>query len=447
MRDLLFMATMILLLPLAAVRPMVGVLLWSWISFMNPHQLVWGMSSDIPWALMIVCVTLLGCVLAREPKHPAFNSLTILIIAFLLCISLTSLTALAPADQVEAKWLTVFKTFLFLLITAHLLTDKTRVTALLWVMVISLGYFGVRGGGFALLTAGADRVYGPPNTMITDNNHLAAALLVTMPLMNYLRLQARHRVVRLGLLVGMGLTLFAVLGSYSRGALIGLGAMTLFLWWNGRNKLVSGMIMAIVVAGAISFMPQTWSSRMSTISTASENDASAEGRLTMWRESFIMAVDRPLTGAGFMGPYNKSVVDQFVGDGQARAVHSIYFEVIGEHGFPTFVIWLSMTLVSVLNTMAILRESRGRPDLAWSRDFAKMAQVSIIAYLVAGAFLSLCYWDFYFTLLVAIAATRQIVRLAVRQPQQAAMARTSVSQRFATAREALSATPKGGARG
>jgi hypothetical protein len=34
---------------------------------------------------------------------------------------------------------------------------------------------------------------------------------------------------------------------------------------------------------------------------------------------------------------------------------------------------------------------------------------------VAGAFLSLSYWDFYFTLLVAVAATRQYVQQALSE--------------------------------
>ena len=48
-----------------------------------------------------------------------------------------------------------------------------------------------------------------------------------------------------------------------------------------------------------------------------------------------------------------------------------------------------------------------------------MAQVSMVAYMVAGTFLSLGYWDFYFTFLVVIAATRMLVREEVRKAQAA----------------------------
>jgi putative inorganic carbon (HCO3(-)) transporter len=45
----------------------------------------------------------------------------------------------------------------------------------------------------------------------------------------------------------------------------------------------------------------------------------------------------------------------------------------------------------------------------------RMAQVSIVAYLVSGTFLSLSYWDFYWTLLIAVAATHTLAQRATAQ--------------------------------
>lgn len=414
MRNLAFiMAMMGGMIPMTIARPFVGVILWCWVSFQNPHELTWGMSMEMPWAMMIFIATLMGCIAAREPKSFPINATTILIVLFLVLISLTSLAALAPPEMVEYKWSFVFKSFLAQLLILALLTERRRIHALIWVMVISLGYYGLRGGVFTLTHAGNYRVLGPPMTMITDNNHLAAGLLVSMPMMNYLRLQSRHRLVRLGLLGVMGFTLFAVLGSYSRGALIGLAAMSLFLWWNGSHKIVSAAVVGVALAGAISFMPPSWTARMSTIG-AEHVDDSAQGRLNIWHASWKIALARPLTGGGFMAPYRQNIVDEYDYGTTARAVHSIYFEVIGEHGFPTFFVWVGITLAGIVNTWRIIRATKKVPELRWCYDLAKMAQVSIIAYLVAGTFLSLCYWDFYFTLLMGVAATWERVKEATR---------------------------------
>jgi probable O-glycosylation ligase (exosortase A-associated) len=417
MRSLIFMAAMGGLLPLAMLRPFAGVLLWSWISFMNPHRLVWGMAADQPWAMAVFAATVIGCVIAREQPWPRPNTNTILIILFMVCISLTSLAALAPPEDVFDKWNRTIKVLFFLLITASLLKTRERVHALVWVMVISLAYFGVRGGAFAITTGGNYRVYGPAETMISDNNHLAAALLVALPLMNYLRLQSCRRSVRLALAVGMALTVLAVVASYSRGALLGLGAVTACFWVSSRHKVSMAIVLAVVLAAAISFMPSGWMDRMHSIQTY-QQDESAETRLTMWQTSLTMALER-FTGSGFLGPYEQEVVDQFVPGAPARAVHSIYFEVLGEHGFAVFFVWLSFAIVGLLSTLRINRLVRHRPDLAWAGDLARMSRVSLIGYLVAGTFLSLCYWDFYFTLLVVIAAVQDQARqvLAVSPPQ------------------------------
>jgi hypothetical protein len=118
MRSLALFCELAMLLPVTLVQPFVGVILWSWISFMNPHRLVYGgIARAIPWALIIFICTMLGCFIAREPKRFPFNAVTCFIMAFLVMISLTTVVALAPMDQVLAKYLTVFKAFLFLLMT------------------------------------------------------------------------------------------------------------------------------------------------------------------------------------------------------------------------------------------------------------------------------------------------------------------------------------------
>lgn len=419
MRDAVFLATMLLLLPLAVARPFVGILLWSWISFMNPHRLVYGPAGYMPWAMMIFAATVLGCLLAGEPKRLALNAVTGLLITLMALFTFTTLSALGYPPAAWAKWEFVEKVLLGLLLTASLLTERRRVHALVWVMVISIGYYGVRGGIFSIVTGGSYRVWGPESTMITDNNHLAAAMLVTLPLMNYLRQQSRNAPVRIGLAVAMCLTLLATITSYSRGALLGLGAATMVLWWRSSRKVATGAVLGVVLAGALSFMPAQWTERMQSIGTY-DADASASERLVLWGISLKLALANPLTGAGFTGPYNRSVVDTVAPGGPARAVHSIWFELLGENGFPTFTAWVTLTLAGVFYAFRIVAISKGRPELAWAYDLGRMSQVSIVAYLVSGSFLSLSYWDFYWTLLVVIAAAYTIARREVQVEERAA---------------------------
>ena len=54
--------------------------------------------------------------------------------------------------------------------------------------------------------------------------------------------------------------------------------------------------------------------------------------------------------------------------------------------------------------------SRGVADEHWAYWLAQMIKVSIVAYLVGGAFQNLAYWDVPYYLFVAIAVTRWILK-------------------------------------
>ncbi|WP_376087613.1 putative O-glycosylation ligase, exosortase A system-associated [Roseomonas sp. CCTCC AB2023176] len=409
MRSLVFIAATCPLLLATLAQPFLGILLWSWISFMNPHREVWGFAMNLPWAMMVLGATLVGCIVAREPKRFPANAVTLLFLLLAVLFTITTMTGLGTETGAWDKWDRTMKVIIGLLLTASLLTTRHRLHAMIWLMVLALGYYGVRGGLFTLATGGGYRVHGPELTMIADNNHVGAAMLVVLPLMNWLRVYAKHRIVRIGLAIAMGCTLFGILGTQSRGALVGLAAVACVFWLRSRHKMIGGAIMAAALVAGISFMPQKWADRMNTIG-AYQADESAMTRLELWGISLKLALDRPLVGAGFRGPYTRSAVDRVEPGGPARAVHSIWFETLGEHGFPTFFAWVGLTVAGLWYTFRLTRLAKGRPELAWAGDLGRMIQVSIVAYCTAGTFLSLAYWDFYWTLLIVAPAALAIAQ-------------------------------------
>jgi putative inorganic carbon (hco3(-)) transporter len=213
--------------------------------------------------------------------------------------------------------------------------------------------------------------------------------------------------LRFGSRISMGFCLLSILASYSRGAFVALAAMVLWLWRHTRHKLISAVVIGGTLAGAVTFMPSDWVARISSIQNY-EQDASAEGRLQIWATAIKIAVARPLVGGGFYAPYTQSVVDQYSPGVQARAVHSIWLEVLGENGFPAFFVWTALMLVGLANCRFIIRRTKDIPELRWANDLGHMSIVAILGYAVGGSFLSLPYWDFYYTLLVLIACVRRI---------------------------------------
>jgi probable O-glycosylation ligase (exosortase A-associated) len=424
MRSLLFVLDMLCLLPIAVARPFVGVLLWDWIAFMNPHELVWGFGSHWPWAWASFLATIIGWAFSKEPKRLAVNPTTVLMGLFLLFVTAVMPFVPSPWPFEYPEWLRVLKMFVFFIITACLLTDKRRIDALIWIIVISLGYWVAYQGGASVVTLGAHKASGPPDSMISDNNIFAAAMLVMLPLMNYLRLQARHRLVRIVLLLAEGLTLLTVLASYSRGAFLGILAVSVVLWWRSRSKAAGLIVLGAALAAAIMFMPEAWFARMHTINHY-QADASAESRLYIWRVAFLLALHHPLTGAGFQATLSPQVIATVAPVRWVIEVHSVWFQALGEQGFVGFALWAGITLIGALNAHRIARLTKDRPELRWAYDLGRMVQVSIVAYAVAGAFLPIAYWDVYFTVLVALQMALVLVRREVAEPEVAPWRRSA----------------------
>lgn len=388
---------------LAIIRPMAGVVAFECFSFMNPQQETYGLTGAVPVALVAALATVIGCLVNREPKRFPVNATTVLIICFVLQATISTILAQGPSTVVIPVYTDLVKSFGFLLLIAALLTNRRRIHVLIWAMVLTLGYYGVKGGLFTILTAGNNHVYGPPNSIIGDNNQLAVALLTVLPMMNFLRLQSAHRFVRIGLLIAMMLTVIAVLGTYSRGGLLALVAMSAFLWWNSKGRLRSGVMIAVGLVVGISLMPAQWVERMDTIQHFHQ-DASADSRLLVWRQAFGIAVANPLTGAGFKATASPSVLHRYYPGAHQRATHSIWFQIVSQGGFPLLFIFIALAVTSAINLRRVRWRTKRDPTLRWINDLCRMLEVSMIAFLVGGSFLSLGYYSLYYTVLVVIAA-------------------------------------------
>ncbi len=154
-------------------------------------------------------------------------------------------------------------------------------------------------------------------------------------------------------------------------------------------------------------MPQEWYDRMHTIKDYKE-DASALGRINAWWTAYYVAKDR-ITGGGFE-MFRWPVFKQYAPEpGRVHDVHSIYFEMLGEHGFIGLFLFLAILGLTWLKCGSIIRKSKRNPHLYWARDLAAMIQVSLIAYMSGGAFLGLAYFDYFYHLVALTVVTAHLV--------------------------------------
>lgn len=376
---------------------------------MNLPLFAFGFAQSLPFAQVIALVLIVSLVTSKDPVRLPINSTTILLIVFPLWMCVTYVFALENEIWGLYRWQEVMKIFFVLLISAAVIKTRQHVVWMIWVIAISIGFFGVKGGIFTILGGGSSRVYGPPGgTFISDNNSIAVAIVMVIPLMYFLRTLVTSKWQKLAILGAMGLNFMAILGTQSRGALFAVSAMVAFLWLKSRNKFVLGILMVALIPVAIGFMPSNWTDRMKTIETY-QQDSSAMGRINAWRMAINVANDRPLIGGGFE-LYTRRVFAKYAPDPlDVHAAHSIYFQILGEHGYVGLVLFFAIGFVGWRNASRVIKLSGTNTEHAWAGELARMIQVSLIGFAAGGLFVNIAYWENLYYEILAIMVVHSLL--------------------------------------
>lgn len=297
-------------------------------------------------------------------KQLPTTQLSKILIIITVWVTITFIFGLYP-EVAYPQWVKVMKILFMTFVGMMLLNTKHHLHCLMWAIVFSLAFYGIKGGVFTLLTGGSYRVYGPPYSDVTDNNAISFALVMVLPLMYYLTGSVkghREKLVKWGWYTSMALSTFAILASHSRGAFLALAAMTLFLWVKSDQKLKLGIAIGIAIPILIGFMPQEWSARMSTIQTY-EQDASSMGRINTWWMTFNLANTHPILGGGFLIYEPESFAKWAPDPTDIHAAHSIFFAALGEHGYIGLLLFLALWVTTWRTGSTIILKTKGKLSL------------------------------------------------------------------------------------
>lgn len=409
MRDVIVTLMVFATIPYILRNPWYGVLTWSWLSYQNPHKLAWGFASTMPFAQIVAIVLLVSLLAHKDQRQLPRNGLVIVWALFFIWLIICAFNGLEPDYAYEALD-KIVKIQLIVFVTMVLMKDFERVNQLIWMIVFCIGFFSVKGGVFTIMTGGNYHVFGPPYSEIEENNALAVAVLMIIPLMVYIyRFPPRPWVKKI-MPYCIVLSLASALGSQSRGALIAIVAVGVFFWWKTKAKTITGILILILATMGYQLMPQSWHDRMATISEY-EQDASAMERIIAWRFCLAVANDR-ITGGGLnsttLKQYRKYGIE--AREDRAFVAHSIYFGVLADGG------WIGLTLFLMImygmwrQLSTVIKLTKDDPNRADYNMLARMLQVSMVAFLSGGAFLSLQYFDLAWGLMAITIGLTQLVK-------------------------------------
>jgi probable O-glycosylation ligase (exosortase A-associated) len=376
-------------------------------SYLSPERYTFGFAHFLRVGYMTAIPTIVGLVIGGKLRAPPITRETFLLGMLWIWFGITTLNVyhsnllVHHLSETLARFGDVTRVLLMVLIATILIKTQNQ---LRWWYLITAGCFAFlafKALRFGLATSGESRVYGPPSTELADNNAFGLALNMSLPMFLYLGKLEHARAVRIGFYLAFIAGLVGVVLSYSRGALVGLFFLMLVMAFQSRHKM-RGLV-AIVLLGAIMLIaaPEQWISRMSTIQTASKTDASAQERFNSWTFATQLAREFPILGGGFQtftDPMYERYRLSVVVEGTQLGPHSIYFQMLAEHGFPGLFLFLTLIASCIWSAYRVKRAFRRVDPDHWLVMYANMIICSLIGYAASGAFLGLAYFGLFYQL-------------------------------------------------
>ena len=325
---------------------------------------------------------------------------TVFIIILWILFTLSCFTAFNP-DPAWLELQAISKVLLMALLTLPLINTKDKLRYLILVIGFSLGLLGLKGAVFSILTGGVHNVRGPDNSFIGGEGDFSLALNMTLPILFFQARNESKKWLKWSLYICFLGSIISIIFTFRRGGFLALAVVIFLLLLKSKRRFIAGILVAAAIFSAPFFIADKWFDRMETIETY-EEDASAMGRINAWKMAWNIALDRPLTGGGFDTyltvyriKYMPSPDAIMAGD-----VHSIYFEVLQEHGFIAFGFFMAL-LLSILVSMQKLKwQFKNIKSCSWICNYADMIQVCILAYMAGGVFLGRAYFDLFYHLVI-----------------------------------------------
>ncbi len=204
--------------------------------------------------------------------------------------------------------------------------------------------------------------------------------------------------------------MYGIIATQSRGGLLGVMAIVAyFLARTIKNPVVLvsilgfGLAVLLVAAGI--------SDRQSGGAAESGIDESAMGRIYAWQAAINMALSNPFTGVGVNNFYVNYFFYSPHWDGKNHAVHSTWFQVLGETGF----VGISLFATLIATIYRTLKRSGSKVKFCHQANLLVNVQAlkaGLIGFVVSGTFLTQAFtWPIYIILSLSIALEQMLQTL------------------------------------
>lgn len=446
MRDVLLLLVMAVAVPACLVNPYYGVLMWYWVSYLNPHRFTYGFTYNLPVALMVAAPTLIGAVFAKKSLRSLLTWEGVLLIALWMWYTITYIHAksipmfVGHMKEADYEMSHISKIFLMTIVMILFITTRARLHGVMLMSSCSLGFLAFKDALFGVRTEGEYRVFGPPDSFLTDNNAFGLAINVSLPILFFLARREERRWLRMILYLFFACGIVTVLLTYSRGGLVGLIIVLSAIMLRTRHKVLAAGAVVIALMVIVAIAPPAWMDRMGNFAHGNL-DATANQRLVSWGTAWNFSHDFPITGGSFEALPDVYIYQRYqprpLPDGlTSSGPHSIYFQLLADQGFVGVALFLLLIGSCFWTLVRIRRISRRVPQVAWLADYTLMVEAAIMGFMASGAFLGFVYLDLIYQMI----GTTVVLKVLLRRELQALSSAPQEETHVPVSLEEVSAT-------
>ena len=288
-------------------------------------------------------------------------------------------------------------------------------------------FFGFAQSGVQNIVGTRDdvRLAGP----VGDPNYYALMLVAVVPLAVELAFRTRGWARAVALLAAVA-SVAAILLTFSRGAVLGLGVALVSMLW--RHRPSARAVAAVALAGvcALALSPADWVARLEAVPQAvaaltgdQPDDAAIGGRASEFKVGIEMWLDHPLLGVG-RGGYPPRYQDYSTDLGldprrEERQPHSLPVEVLAEQGVVGVVVFGGL-LIGAFRSLVVARRrlvaAGGRTTARDTVALLGALETALLAYLATSLFLHLTFPRVLWMLVALAYAAPEVARAVVGPP-------------------------------
>jgi putative inorganic carbon (HCO3(-)) transporter len=405
LRSLWLVALYLSFLGLGVATPFVMTLGYVWVDLFRPQDVTFFILNELPVAMIMGAGAVLSYIALDRRSPPPLMLQSVLQVLMAIWMTATLLWAEVPVQAME-KWDWAFKSMVFAAFVPLVIRSRVQIEAFAQTFVFSMAANYVPFGLKVLISGGG---YGQNLGLLSGNSglaegaSLAAISLMAVPMALFLgrhgQLIPRLPLMPLAYGAVAALAVVTALGTYERTGLVCIVVMAVHMFLRSRRKFLFGAVAGVVLMVAATAAVGTWSARMSTIGQF-QTENSALIRLLVWKWTFDFSLSHPLGGS-----FNSYIVNTIVAPPDesnpggmitfGRAFHSIYFEVLGELGWPGEFMFLLTAVSSLVSLFRLSRKCRKNPNLVWAADMSDAIQTSMLIFLSGGAFVGIAFQPMY----------------------------------------------------